>query len=136
MPSKRGAYTFRSRDLNEPGRHSGAGMTENWTIADEPIDLDPNELLGLSQIAKVSEGLGKPGALGQVLSKIGPEGPPPPSSARQPLHSRLLSKVGEISPPVGPGVARLLSKIGGEGPVQGASLAARLSSKIGGEGTG
>ena len=107
-------------------------MTD-WKTTGEPIDLDPNELLGLSQIAKVSEGLGKPGALGQVLSKIGPEGPPLPDLPRRPLHSRLLSKIGE-PPPTGPG-ARLLSKIG-EGPTQGGSLVARLLSKIGGEGTG
>ena len=51
------------------------------------IDLDPNELLGLSQVAKVS---GKPAADGRLLSKVGPEGPS--------------------------GLAKLLSKIGGEGP--------------------
>lgn len=53
-------------------------MSRDRVVSDEPIDLDPNELLGLSQIAKVSEGLGKPGALGQVLSKVGTEGPPLP----------------------------------------------------------
>ena len=41
-------------------------MNRDRVVSDEPIDLDPNELLGLSQIAKVSEGLGEPGALGQV----------------------------------------------------------------------
>ena len=40
------------------------------------IDLDPNELLGLSQVAKVS---GKRAADGRLLSKVGLEGPPPPS---------------------------------------------------------
>ena len=74
-------------------------MNCDRVVSDEPIDLDPNELLGLSQIAKVSEGLGKPGALGQVLSKIGPEGPPLPDLTRRPLHSRLLSKIGEGPPP-------------------------------------
>ena len=44
-------------------------------------DLDPNELLGLNQIAKVSEDLGKLGAFGQVLSKIGTEGPINPRGA-------------------------------------------------------
>ena len=107
-------------------------MNRDRAVSDEPIDLDPNELLGLSQIAKVSEGLGKPGALGQVLSKIGPEGPPLPDLPRRPLHSRLLSKIGETPPPPSGPVARLLSKIGGEGPAQGASLVARLLSKIGG----
>ena len=56
------------------------------------IDLDPNELLGLSQVAKVS---GEPAADGRLLSKVGPEGPPP------------------VKPS---GLAKLLSKIGGEGP--------------------
>ena len=32
-------------------------MNRDRVVSDEPIDLDPNELLGLSQIAKVSEGL-------------------------------------------------------------------------------
>ena len=94
-------------------------MNRDRVVSDEPIDLDPNELLGLSQIAKVSEGLGKPGALGQVLSKIGPEGPPLPDLPRRPLHSRLLSKIGDRRadqiPKVASSVARLLSKIGGEG---------------------
>jgi|SRR5690242_1850946 hypothetical protein len=114
-------------------------MIRNRVVSDEPIDLDPNELLGLSQIAKVSGGVGKTGGLGQVLSKIGPEGPPPTDPARRPLHSRLLSKVGEKLPSlVAPGAARLLSKIGTEGPInpQDASLIARLASKIGGEGIG
>ena len=52
------------------------------------IDLDPRELLGLSQVAKVSD---KPAADGRLLSKVG-EGPPPPVSPR---ISRLLSKIGE-----------------------------------------
>jgi len=56
------------------------------------IDLDPNELLGLSHVAKVS---GKPAADGRLLSKVGPEGPPP------------------VKPS---GLAKLLSKVGGEGP--------------------
>ena len=49
---------------------------ENKIIADEPIELDPSELLGLSQVAKVSGVPGKP-VLGRVLNKIGPEGPHP-----------------------------------------------------------
>ncbi len=57
------------------------------------IDLDSNELLGLSQVAKVS---GKQEDVGRVLSKVGPEGPPP------------------VKPS---GLAKLLSKIGGEGPI-------------------
>ena len=83
-------------------------MIRNRVVSDEPIDLDPNELLGLSQIAKVSGGVGKTGGLGQVLSKIGPEGPPPTDPARRPLHSRLLSKVGEKLPSlVAPGATEL-----------------------------
>jgi len=58
------------------------------------IDLDPNKLLGLSQVAKVS---GKPSADGRLLSKVGTEGPPPPVS---PLISRLLSKIGGEGPVV------------------------------------
>ena len=56
------------------------------------IDLDPRELLGLSQVAKVS---GKPAADGRLLSKVG-EGPYP------------------VKPS---GLAKLLSKIGGEAPL-------------------
>ena len=58
------------------------------------IDLDPNELLGLSQVVKVS---GKQEAVGRLLSKVGTEGPPPPVS---PLISRLLSKIGGEGPVV------------------------------------
>ena len=67
---------------------------ENKIIADEPIELDPSELLGLSQIAKVSGVPGEP-VLGRVLNKIGPEGPGPVDPMRLSLHSRLLSKIGE-----------------------------------------
>ena len=42
---------------------------ENKIIADEPIELDPSELLGLSQVAKVSGVPGEP-VLGRVLNKI------------------------------------------------------------------
>jgi hypothetical protein len=55
------------------------------------IELDPNELLGLSQVAKVSN---KTAADGRLLSKVG-EGPGPVQPSR---------------------LAKLLSKIGGEGP--------------------
>jgi hypothetical protein len=59
----------------------GTVMKEEST---EPIvDLDPNELLGLSQVAKVS---GKWEAVGRLLSKVGAEGPPPPPVS--PLMSR------------------------------------------------
>ena len=57
------------------------------------IDLDPNELLGLSQVAKVS---GKQEDVGRVLSKVGAEGPPPPPVS--PLIFRLLSKIGQEGP--------------------------------------
>ena len=89
---------------------------ENKIIADEPIELDPSELLGLSQVAKVSGVPGEP-VLGRVLNKIGPEGPRPVDPMRLSLHSRLLSKIGETRTrplPDTPLVARLLSKIGGE----------------------
>ena len=57
------------------------------------IELDPRELLGLSQVAKVStDSKADP----QLLNKIGPEGPPPPV---QPSRlGRLLSKIGGESP--------------------------------------
>jgi hypothetical protein len=46
------------------------------SIGTEPlIELDPRELLGLSQVADVS---GKPEDVGLVLSKVGAEGSPPP----------------------------------------------------------
>jgi hypothetical protein len=64
----------------------GTDMKEDST---QPlIDLDPNELLGLSQVAKVS---GKQAATGRLLSKVG-EGPrPAPPSGL----AKLLSKIGE-----------------------------------------
>ena len=52
------------------------------------IDLDPNELLGLSQVAKVS---GKQAATGRLLNKIGGEGP----AGRPSRLAKLLSKIGE-----------------------------------------
>src|SRR5690349_7854694 len=69
----------------------GTDMKEGST---QPfIELDPRELLGLSQVAKVSD---KPAADGRMLSKVG-EGPGPVQPSR---------------------ISRLLSKIGGEGPQQ------------------
>ena len=62
-------------------------MTD-WTTTGEPIDLDPNELLGLSQVAKVSRIPDKPDVLSRVLSKIGLEGPPPPGSQRDPADCK------------------------------------------------
>ena len=53
------------------------------------IDLDPRELLGLSQVAKVS---GKKEAIGRLLSKVG-EGV---QGARPSRIAKLLSKIGEI----------------------------------------
>ena len=66
-------------------------MKEVSTGTEPIIELDPRELLGLSQVAKVS---GKQEAVGRLLSKVG-EGPGTPPSR----------------------IARVLSKIGGEGPV-------------------
>jgi hypothetical protein len=57
----------------------GAVVTENRTTSGEPIDLDVNELFGLSQVAKVSKVPDKPNVLSRVLSKIGFEGPSPES---------------------------------------------------------
>jgi len=68
----------------------GTDMKEDST---QPvIELDPRELLGLSQVAKVSN---KAAADGRLLSKVG-EGPGPAQPSR---------------------ISRLLSKIGGEGPL-------------------
>jgi len=67
----------------------GTDMKEDST---EPlIELDPNELLGLSQVAKVSD---KPSVDGRLLSKVG-EGPPAAPFGL----AKLLSKIGE-GPPV------------------------------------
>ena len=63
-------------------------MKEDRIIADEPIDLDSSELLGFSQVARVSGAQGKSDDLGRLLSKIGGENPS--------VVSRLLSKIGEI----------------------------------------
>lgn len=60
-------------------------MTENRTTTGEPIDLDPHELLGLSQVAKVSRIPEKPDVLSRVLNKIGFEVPPPPGFQRDPV---------------------------------------------------
>jgi len=43
-------------------------MKENGIRTEPHIDLDPRELLGLSQVAKVS---GKQEDVGRVLSKVG-----------------------------------------------------------------
>ena len=66
----------------------GTDMKE-VSIGTEPvIELDPRELLGLSQVTKVS---GKQEAVSRLLSKVG-EGP----SGTQPSKlGRLLSKIGE-----------------------------------------
>ena len=56
------------------------------------INLDPRELLGLSQVAKVSN---KTAADGRLLNKVG-EGPNPVQPSR---ISRLLSKIGGEGPP-------------------------------------
>jgi len=54
----------------------------------EGIKLDARELLGLSQVAKISGDTVGAKSLGRVLSKIGDEGtPPPPTTPR-------LAKIG------------------------------------------
>jgi len=65
-------------------------------MKNERIDLDPNMLLGLSQVAKVSSTPAAPDELGRVLSKIGENvgngaGGGSPSTS----IARLLSKIGE-----------------------------------------
>ena len=64
-------------------------VKEESVVIEPAIDLDPRELLGLSQVAKVS---GKPEAVGRLLCKVGTEGSPPPTI---PLVARLLSKIGD-----------------------------------------
>ena len=62
---------------------------------DKPFELDPDKLLGLSQVAKVSTSPAAPDELGRVLSKIGEDaggGGGSPSTS----IARLLSKIGEI----------------------------------------
>src|SRR5262245_41772630 len=86
----------------------GVTMKKDRITADQPIDLDSSELLGFSQVAKVSGTQGKSDDLGRLLSKIGPGG--------------------EVSG--APAVSRLLSKIGTDGEVSGAPAVSRLLSKI------
>jgi hypothetical protein len=70
----------------------GTDMKEDTT---QPlIDLDPRELLGLSQVAKVSD---KPSVDGRLLSKVG-EGP----SGNPSRLAKLLSKIGGEGPPPPP----------------------------------
>jgi len=59
---------------------------------DSTIELDPRDLLGLSQVAKVS---GKQAATGRLLNKVGGEGPQGTQPSRL---SRLLSKIGQEGP--------------------------------------
>ena len=61
----------------------GTDMKKDSIGSEPPIELDPRELLGLRQVAKVS---GKLAATSRLLSKVGAEGPPPPPVA--PLLSR------------------------------------------------
>ena len=74
-------------------------MKEDRTITTEPIELDPSELLGFSQVAKVSGVQGEPGDLGRLLSKIGGsgeigDGNGLPSQSKGLRLARLLSKIG------------------------------------------
>jgi hypothetical protein len=68
----------------------GLSMKKDRIVTGEPVELDPSELLGFSQVAKVSGGQGKPAELGRLLSKIGLEG----ETSGGPL-GRLLSKIGD-----------------------------------------
>ena len=60
-------------------------MTKEQFIASEAIELDPGELLGLRQVAKVSGMRGKPDDLARLLSKVGANEEviinPPPTGA-------------------------------------------------------
>jgi hypothetical protein len=57
------------------------------------IELDPRELLGLSQVAKV---FGEHPATGRLLNKVGGEGP----AGRPSRLAKLLSKIGGEGPPI------------------------------------
>ena len=73
-------------------------MKEDRIIADEPIDLDSSELLGFSQVAKVSGAQGKPDDLGRLLSKIGAlasSSGDSPATRKWGHLARLLSKIGD-----------------------------------------
>jgi hypothetical protein len=50
-------------------------MTKDRIVTEPVIDLDPSELLGLSQVAEVSGN--QPSPLARLLSKIGGEGAEP-----------------------------------------------------------
>ena len=81
-------------------------------MTDKRIDLDPNELLGLCQVLKVSGEQADASQNARVLSKVGSE----VESDANRLNARLLSKAGggdggEVPNPPRT-TARLLSKIG------------------------
>jgi hypothetical protein len=74
-------------------------MKDDQTKAWNEVQLDARELLGLSQIAKVSaaEASDGPACIGRVLNKVGGESPPILEIPNAP--ARLLSKIGEVPLP-------------------------------------
>jgi len=60
---------------------------------DKVIQLDPCKLLGLSQVARVSDNAADSEVLGRVLSKIGENGSTPIENSSP--TAKLLSKIGE-----------------------------------------
>ena len=68
LPARTGAYT-----LQLTNRVDWGWVMTDWRTTGEPIDLDPNELLGLSQVAKVSRIPGKAGCAqpGAEQNRIG-----------------------------------------------------------------
>ena len=62
-------------------------------MTDKRIDLNPNELLGLCQVLKVSDEQADVSQTARLLTKAGGggDGEVPPN----PLNARLLSKIGD-----------------------------------------
>jgi len=69
------------------------GVGDSKMNNDKVIQLDPCKLLGLSQVARVSDNAADSEALGRVLSKIGENGSTPVENS-SPI-AKLLSKIGE-----------------------------------------
>jgi hypothetical protein len=102
---------FYGTPLRSAGFYKALGRLREIKMSDKPVELDVNQLLGLSQVARVTKGEElKFEQNSRLLSKVGlGEDPPSPS-----LHStaRLLSKAGETGSPALAFSARLLRKSG------------------------
>ena len=60
---------------------------------DKPIELDPNELLGLCQVLRVSDEQANVAKNSRLLSKVGGEVDDSSPSTR--INARLFGKIGE-----------------------------------------